>query len=398
MSAKHAIVVGLGFGDEGKGATVDYLTATRKYDMVVRFNGGQQAGHNVITPDGLHHTFSQIGAGFFNDVPSHTSGYCTFDPIAFKKEADALFRLTRKNAFRSHTVAPDALVTTHLHQGANMVREARRGDSAHGTVGVGFGETIRYALAIDNPIQVRDLLEPDVLGEKLIAQSYWLSDQGIMEHPVDNPEIMVRELCKYAPHLRLQEDSDIDFENQRVVFEGAQGALLDEWYGFHPHTTWSTTTPHNAQMMVKDEDSEVVGCTRTYHTRHGAGPMQVEGKFTNSPREAHNTDDGAQGAWRTGGFSLPLFRYALAVTQPDVLSVSFADVHAPGFEGQEITVPTTPIESEPERLAEQEAIGKGLNNDSLRYTGEMSIERLANYVPVKLSATGPNRRERVYET
>ena len=78
------IVVGLGWGDEGKGATVDFLAAQQApgTTAVVRFNGGQQAAHNVITPEGTHHMFSSFGSGTFSTNPTFISDYCTIDPIA----------------------------------------------------------------------------------------------------------------------------------------------------------------------------------------------------------------------------------------------------------------------------------------------------------------------------
>ena len=79
------IVVGLGWGDEGKGATVDALVASKPTQRVVRFNGGQQAEHNVIA-NGIHHTFSSIGSGAFSNVPTFISKYCTVDPIALENE------------------------------------------------------------------------------------------------------------------------------------------------------------------------------------------------------------------------------------------------------------------------------------------------------------------------
>lgn len=397
FAGKHAIVVGLGFGDEGKGATVDALTSTGDYDLVVRFNGGQQAGHNVVLPTGKHHTFTQIGSGFFNGVPSHTSKYCTFDPIAFYGEADHLYALTRDIPYQMHTVSPDALLTTPLHQASNRMLEAARGAGQHGTVGVGFGETIRYALEAKDPMVVRDLTTPDVLTVKIVKYSQWLVDQGIMSVPIPRTDAyaMMRQMTKYASFLELKSDDDMEFENHQVVFEGAQGALLDEWHGFHPHTTWSTTTAKNAKVLAGDRGSIVIGCTRTYHTRHGAGPLQSEGEFQRAPQETHNSDDGAQGNWRTAPFSLPLFRYALDVAQPDVLSVTHLDVTAPAFEGRDFKKPQIPWwEDEPARLEEQRLIGESTVKEKACFKGFMGLNEFEKYVPVVLAAYGPSRADR----
>lgn len=399
---EHAIVIGLGFGDEGKGATVDYLTATGNYDIVVRFNGGQQAGHNVVTPEGLHHTFTQIGSGFFNGVPSHTSGFCTFDPIAFHAEANALYALTGKNPYEVHTVSPRALLTTELHRASNALLETARGDKKHGSVGVGFGETIRYALvAGDEAPQVQDLNSPETLLRKMRLHEDWLIQEGLLTEPLPEAEHvrMLRMMTRSSEFLNFLEDENLDLKNRTAVFEGAQGTLLDEWYGFHPHTTWSTTTAKNARaLLTLNGDARqglVYGCTRTYHTRHGAGPLQGEGQFLSAPEEKHNSGDGVQGVWRNAPFSLPLFRYSLAVAQPDVLSVTHMDVVAPAFEGKDVRIPTTDwAVDEPARLEEQRIIGESTVDEQTFFKGFMDVHEFEKYVPVALVAYGPSREDR----
>ena len=82
----HVAVIGAGFGDEGKGQMVDYFAATGEYETVVRFNGGSQAGHTVVTPDGKTHIFSQIGAGAFTGLRTHISRHMMVNPIFFMRE------------------------------------------------------------------------------------------------------------------------------------------------------------------------------------------------------------------------------------------------------------------------------------------------------------------------
>ena len=127
------IVVGL----EGKGATVDFLAAqhTPGTTAVVRFNGGQQAAHNV----GTHHMFSSFGSGTFSANPTFISDYCTIDPIAAFAEGKALGK--RKPKIYVHQ---DAKVTTPIHILVNRRRETERGDDRHGSTGTGFGETVSY--------------------------------------------------------------------------------------------------------------------------------------------------------------------------------------------------------------------------------------------------------------
>jgi adenylosuccinate synthase len=117
------------------------------------------------------------------------------------------------------------------------------------------------------------------------------------------------------------------------VWEGSQGVLLDEWKGFHPHTTWSTTTSQNALQLLSEagvprEDVEVVGVTRTYHTRHGAGPFPSEdSKLLSEFPEAHNAEGKFQGGWRVGALDLSMLEYGIkADGEIDSLAVTHMDI------------------------------------------------------------------------
>ena len=91
MENEVILVSGLGFGDEGKGSIVDYLVRTKGAEVVVRFNGGAQAGHNVVTPEGLHHTFSQFGSGtFVPGVKTHLSRFMILNPLGMIREEEHL--------------------------------------------------------------------------------------------------------------------------------------------------------------------------------------------------------------------------------------------------------------------------------------------------------------------
>src|ERR1700692_2550841 len=125
---KRAIItVGLGFGDEGKGATVDYLTREQGADLVVRYCGGSQAGHNVQLPDGRRHTFSQFGAGTLVETSNRPRTYLgpnvVIAPPALLREAQHLSELGVDNPTSLLTVHPRCLVTTIWHRTLNQLRE-----------------------------------------------------------------------------------------------------------------------------------------------------------------------------------------------------------------------------------------------------------------------------------
>src|SRR3954453_22610950 len=145
---RAVITVGLGFGDEGKGATVDFLTRALDADLVVRYCGGSQAGHNVELPDGRRHTFSQFGAGLFAPTGPRTylGPNVIIDPEALVREAAHLAELGVDRPFRLLTLHPRCLVTTVWHSLMNRWRELSRGEGRHGSCGQGIGESRSYWL------------------------------------------------------------------------------------------------------------------------------------------------------------------------------------------------------------------------------------------------------------
>src|ERR1700683_2709429 len=174
MGYRHRIVCGLGFGDEGKGSVTDYLCSQDSADpahAVVRFNGGAQAAHNVVTADGRQHTFAQFGAATFPPgVRTYLSRFALVDPLALAGEAAHLASVGVTDALDLVTVDVDALLTTPDHQAANRARELARGGGRHGSCGMGIGETASYALV--HPAEAPragDCLAPPVVARKLAA-------------------------------------------------------------------------------------------------------------------------------------------------------------------------------------------------------------------------------------
>lgn len=129
------IVVGLGFGDEGKGLTTSFLCSQTKNPLVVRFNGGHQAGHTVVYKD-QRHVFSNFGSGTLQGVPTYWSEFCTFYPVTFLKEFELLSSVVDPVIF----INPLCPVTTPFDVEDNRVYEETH---QHGSVGVGFGATLQ---------------------------------------------------------------------------------------------------------------------------------------------------------------------------------------------------------------------------------------------------------------
>jgi adenylosuccinate synthase len=343
------IVVGLGYGDEGKGAVVDHLVRQHKAGGVVFANGGAQRAHNVVLPDGRSHTFSQFSSGTFAGATTYHSRYSMVNPHALFVEWEALRKLGFWPA-KQIRVQEDAIITTPFHIALNRIREKARGKNGHGTCGMGIGETVLDSLG-NEPLRARDLQDPKTLYGKLHDIQRRLRTQAhkIIARADETMFFAGKEANTLADYAAIKDCMEIyrifakvvplfgefDFDpDDAVIFEGSQGVLLDEFYGFHPHTTWSKTTDENALKLlfpnesVGDMNTTTIGVMRSYMTRHGAGPFITEDpSLAERFPEAHNASKGWQGAWRVGWTDLAALAYSLACLggKVDELAVTHLD-------------------------------------------------------------------------
>ncbi|KQZ84189.1 adenylosuccinate synthetase [Microbacterium sp. Root166] len=429
------VVVGLGYGDESKGATVDFLTASIPDTVaVVRWSGGAQAAHNV-RHGFRHHTFSQFGSGTFLDVRTILRAPMLVNPILLAAEAAALERQAVRDPLGLIVADARCLVTTPIHIAMNRAREIVRGAARHGSTGLGIGETVAFDLAVragarrgdvignfvvpaDAPHDAAPTLgtlrsRPDTLraldamaryAEPLLA----MIDDGDAQHePVEQ---MATELCAIAEHLSIADDIDHVLRSAMdagtVVFEGSQGMLLDEWHGFHPHTTWATLTPRHlvAGLAAASRDPYVLGLTRPYATRHGDGPMPTEDASL-VLAEPDNREGRYQGGWRSGHLDLPALRYAAEVAgRIDGVAVSHLDM-----------LGTAPLQVADSWAGHREPLAFAASHDLGRLDALTQVARgarpdlrelpvdpdavtalIAETVgaPVVLTATGPHRSDR----
>ena len=295
-----SVILGLNFGDEGKGLTTSFLCSQTKKPLVVRANGGHQAGHTVVH-NGNRHVFSSFGAGTLQGVPTYWSSYCTFSPISFLHEFDLLKSNHIDPIIYVNPLCP---VTTPFDIGYNRAIEK---GNRHGSVGVGFGATIQRQ---ENyyKLFVQDLFYESVLVAKLknIA-SYYRAFLNV-DAEIENFLEYVREVKKI---IRLSDDSILKTQGYIPVFEGAQGILLDMDFGFFPNVTRSNTTSKNALNLYHSD--EIYYVTRSYLTRHGNGFLPNEKKLDliNNEHETNKTHE-YQGEFRTAQLNVELLNYALA--------------------------------------------------------------------------------------
>lgn len=268
-------VIGANFGDEGKGLVVDYLCARGDAGVVVRFSGGAQAGHTVVTPEGDRHVFRTIGAGAFSGVPTYLSEYVSVNPIAFFIELQALYGLgVQPEVYAS----PECLVTTFADVIINRRIEDARGAARHGSCGLGISETIDRSNVAELKITMADIYNGQSLEPKLaeICDKYALFRTG---KTIDEPKMAESFLkaCKALPEVVFPAGIG---QCKDPVFEGSQGLLLSQDNkAFFPHVTRSLTGLHNVRALcdragIRQLDAYYV--TRTYLTRHGAGPLPGE--------------------------------------------------------------------------------------------------------------------------
>ncbi|MFI0407290.1 adenylosuccinate synthetase [Actinomadura sp. 3N508] len=332
----HVIVVDLGFGDAGKGTVVDHLCSAGPVAAVVRFNGGAQAAHNVVLDDGRHHTFAQFGSGTFTPgVRTHLSRFMLVDPLALAAEADHLRALGVADALDRLTADRDALLTTPYHRAANRARESARGAARHGSCGMGIGETVAYAQTHPDAPRVGDCLSPIRLRRRLSELRDWYRDEFPSGEDVPDVDACADAFTAFAGRVEIVRAEHLHrlLRTGSVVFEGAQGVLLDEWHGFHPYTTWSTTTFANAETLLAEAGEAAgsatrLGVLRAYATRHGPGPFVTEDPaLTADLPDPHNLAGRWQGAFRVGHLDAVALRYALDVTGGvDGLAVTHLDV------------------------------------------------------------------------
>jgi adenylosuccinate synthase len=324
------VVVGLGFGDEGKGLATDYLCRELPGALVVRFNGGPQAGHTVVAADGRRHVFSSFGAGTLRGCPTYWSRHCPVAPGPLLREYAALREMGVQPRLLLDGRCP---VITPYDVLWNRALEAARGAARHGSCGLGFGATIERQETTPLRLYVQDLAFPEVYQHKLhqIRAHYRSRCRQETSFPFDqlDHDAEDQRFADYAWQLQvLRQQGAVEVVREAevlapaapwpaLVFEGAQGVLLDQEFGLFPHVTRSYTTSRNALTLLNRHRpgaaARVLYVSRAYHTRHGAGPLphaEVPVPLIHHEQETNQFND-YQEHFRRAPLSVNLLNYAL---------------------------------------------------------------------------------------
>ncbi len=321
---KIDIVLGLGFGDEGKGNITNALA--RKNSMVVQFNGGHQKGHTVVH-NNIEHVFSSFGAGTLKGAATYIDKRCVVNPIAFINEYKIL---REKGIIPVVYIHPEAMLATPFDIEKNQIPGEY---IKNGTVGVGFGHTIERNEKYYH-LPVRDIEYSEMLKIKfeLIALKYY----GYASFELNNNRRGQTEWFDAINEMKkivaISNSKYIIDRYSHIIFEGSQGIMLDQHYGFFPYVTRSNTTSQNVFEILDDVKANITTyyVTRAYVTRHGNGSIGnsktiellyndvIDKRFRNyMPKLEDDTNkfNKYQGEFRKGFLSINTLKYALKIDE-----------------------------------------------------------------------------------
>ena len=334
---RHVCVLGTQWGDEGKGKIVDVLSES--FDVIVRFQGGANAGHTVKF-EGEKHVLHLLPSGILRPGKIAVLGSgMVIEPVTLLEEIETVNRAgieTRGRLFisdRAHVVMP-------YHRLLDRAREERAGDSKIGTTLRGIGPCYEDKAA-RRGIRMADLIEPEALRirlERILPQKNELLTELYGQAPL-KLESVWKELSSAGEKLRETVVNVTEFlaelsekKKRRILFEGAQGALLDLDLGTYPYVTSSNTclsAVGTGSGFSPRKIDEVMGVVKAYTTRVGEGPFpsEIEGETAELLRETGNEYGATTGRpRRCGWLDMVALRHALTANDVDTLVITKLDV------------------------------------------------------------------------
>ncbi|GGF42251.1 adenylosuccinate synthase [Echinicola rosea] len=420
---KMDVLLGLQWGDEGKGKVVDFLAP--KYNMVARFQGGPNAGH-TLEFDGIKHVLHQIPSGIFRENLKNIIGNgVVLDPVVLRKEIEGLkkFNITyQQNLF----ISKKATIIIPTHKLLDAAYEKSKGDKKIGSTLKGIGPTYQDKVG-RVALRVGDILSPDfrekydalVEKHKAVLAFY---DFDISE--LSKLEESFFEAVDFFKSLNLI-DSEYDVNGaliagDKVLAEGAQGSLLDIDFGSYPFVTSSSTMTAGACTGLGVAPScigEVFGIFKAYCTRVGSGPFPTELFDEDGERmrkEGNEFGSTTGRPRRCGWIDLPALRYSIMINGVTQLYMMKADVlnifetikvctHYKLTDGT--VIDQLPFEINDVKLEPVYKECKGWNKDLSDVTSYNEFpEELKDYValleeslnvPIKMVSVGPDRKQTI---
>ena len=333
---RNVVVIGAQWGDEGKGKIVDWLC--ERADIVVRFQGGHNAGHTMVIGNETY-KLALLPSGVVRPGKLSVIGNgVVLDPWHLVNEIDALRQRGIDIAPQSLKIAENATLILPLHRELDQIREAAAGDQRIGTTGRGIGPAYEDKVG-RRAIRAQDLKNLGTLGPKVdrLLVHHNALRRGLEVAEIRREDLM-RELTEIAPKILPYVDnvwSLLDAERRtgrRILFEGAQGALLDVDHGTYPFVTSSNTVAAQAATgsgMGPGAIGRVLGLAKAYTTRVGSGPFPTEltdeiGEKLGQRGQEFGVNTGRKR--RCGWFDACLVRQVVKVAGIDGIALTKLDV------------------------------------------------------------------------
>lgn len=329
------VLLGLQWGDEGKGKIVDVLAP--QYEVVARFQGGPNAGH-TLEFDGIKHVLHQIPSGIFRSQILNIIGNgVVLDPIILKKEIEALGKFSidyRKNL----VISKKATIIIPTHKLLDAAYEQAKGDKKIGSTLKGIGPTYQDKIG-RSALRIGDVLSPEFREKYTNLLEKHKSILSFYTYPLDALEEMERQFFESVEFVKTLPLIDSEYTvnealqaKKRILAEGAQGSLLDIDFGSYPFVTSSNTMAAGACTglgVAPSKIGEVFGIFKAYCTRVGSGPFPTE--LLDSTGEAMRKEGNEFGSTtgrprRCGWLDLPALKYSIMINGVTQLFMMKADV------------------------------------------------------------------------
>ena len=415
------VLLGLQWGDEGKGKVVDFLAP--KYDFIARFQGGPNAGH-TLKFDNKKHILHQIPSGIFRKNKHNIIGNgVVLDPVIFKNEVDSIHEKFKINLHEIISISNKAQLISPVHRLLDKVLEKNKGEKKIGSTLKGIGPTYQDKIG-RHGLRVGDVLSKSFKDKYAKQKSY--HDYFLDGHYEDNFKLEEENFFLAVQFLKKFEITDTEYlinnnlnKKKKFLAEGAQGTLLDIDFGSYPFVTSSNTTTAGACIglgISPRKISNVYGIFKAYCTRVGAGPFPTELFDDVGDTIAHNGNEFGSTTGRPrrcGWLDIPALKYSvmlngvthLYIMKADVLS-DFDEVKVCTgyiYDGKEIDYFPSIIDSD--NIKPVYTVFPGWTskvNESRRY--EDLEDNFKNYitfiedsvgVKIKLISLGPDREETV---
>ena len=330
------VVVGTQWGDEGKGKIVDVLSD--KADVIVRFQGGHNAGHTLVI-DGQTIKLSLLPSGIVRENKQTIIGNgVVLDPQALSSEIDYLSKIGIKVTPKNLKIAENTTIILPFHKELDLAREKRAGKAKIGTTGRGIGPAYEDKVG-RRSIKLNDLNNLENIKDKI---DRILDHHNILRKAYELDELRSDDVYQYL--LKIKKDiipfiantwrmlKDMKQNNKKILFEGAQGLLLDVDFGTYPYVTSSNTMPGQASIgtgVGPKYLDQIIGITKAYTTRVGSGPFPTElfdeaGDRLGDIGNEFGTVTGRER--RCGWFDAVLVRQTIQISGIDMVALTKLDV------------------------------------------------------------------------